>query len=427
MGSAGWLAFAVASIGCSSKQIWSGDAQEIPEEPNVTPDETSPPPDDGGSPPTEPSPVPGERPQFFIGQNTPDLTVFRTEVLDADPTFPRPDGVTLYTNIIPGTCSGATDGPCDINGNVNDFARTLDEYPGVALAVGLYLSDNYAGCGNQPLRALIGRDDPDVAGTLGQQYRDELDDLIVYLRDTGRDVYLRFGYEFDGPWNCYNRDFYRAAFRYAKGRVDAHSAANIFMVWQSATYPRDGEPNFFYDFSNPAHLEDWYPGDDVVDWIGISTFAWDPGHLEHQWSCLEPTSLPTTLYERAAEFAADHDKPLMIAESSPTAYRTRNADGQTDAGCILGNFGSETVSQDALWNDWYAPYFEFVRSRNEVGAFAYINSDWEAVAQFNCAAGAQAGQPDCTDGFWGNSRIQDANTIYSRFSEAVSGLSRSTP
>ena len=363
----------------------------------------------------------GDLVSFFVGQNSPDLSDFKTEVLDVDPSFPRPDGISLYTNIDPNLCSGIADAPCNLNGNINDFPSTLAEYPGIDLNVGLYLSDRFdtaTECQNRPLRALIGRNDADLQNGVGDLYRQELDDLIVYLRDTGRDVYLRVGYEFDGPWNCYNTDFFIEAFRYVKGRIDALGATQVFTVWHSATYPIDGDPAFNFDFSNPTHLDTWYPGDDVVDFVGISTFSWDRSYLDHQFSCLNTNAAPELLYSRAADFAAARNKELMIVESTPQAFRTKDL----DVGCVGNNFGSTPIAAENLWTDWYEPYFNFIRNRLEVKAFAYINSDWESVNQFSCAPGAQGGTATCTDGYWGNSRIQDNDLIRGRFADEVNAL-----
>ncbi|MER7273185.1 carbohydrate-binding protein [Dactylosporangium sp. NPDC000244] len=348
---------------------------------------------------------------FLAGQNTPDLSAYKTEVLDADASFPRPGGVTLYTNITPGVCNGLS-GTCNLNGNVTDFGQTLSQYPGAAVAVGLYLADG-PGCNNQPLRAIINRPDADIAGAPGQQYRQNLDNLITYLKNTNRSVYLRVGYEFDGPWNCYNTDFYKQAFRVVKQRIDALGAANVATVWQSATYPKDGDPTYKFDFSNPNHLADWYPGDDVVDWIGMSTFYWDGNFRQYQWACDTPTtSSPKSLYDRSLAFARSHNKPAMISEATPQAYRTANL----DASCTNVN---NRVSLGGDWTkigSWFDQYFAYVNANTDVlRAAAYINSNWEAITQFACPPGATAGSPNCTDGYWGNSRIQDNANIKANF------------
>ncbi|GAA2371840.1 carbohydrate-binding protein [Dactylosporangium salmoneum] len=348
---------------------------------------------------------------FLAGQTTPDLTALKQQVLDVDASFPRPGGVTLYTNISPNACNGLT-ATCNLNGNVFNFDQTLSEYPGAALAVGLYLADN-PGCNNQPLRAIIGRQDADIAGALGQQYRQNLDNLITYLKNTNRAIYLRVGYEFDGPWNCYNTDFYKQAFRVVKQRIDALGATNVATVWQSATYPKDGDAQYKFDFSNPSHLTDWYPGDDVVDWIGMSTFYWDANFRQYQWACDTPTTAsPKSLYDRSLTFARAHNKPAMISESTPQGYRTANL----DASCTNVN---NRVSLNGDWTkigSWYDQYFSYVNANTDVlRAAAYINSNWEAITQFACPPGATAGSPNCTDGYWGNSRVQDNANIKANF------------
>lgn len=90
----------------------------------------------------------------FVGQTAPDLAAYRSQVL-SDPSFPRPDGITVCTTIVPGVCDGLT-ARCDLNGNVTDLPASLAQHPGAAIAVGLYLADG-PGCYNQPLRALAGR------------------------------------------------------------------------------------------------------------------------------------------------------------------------------------------------------------------------------------------------------------------------------
>ncbi len=380
--------FAVAAIGALSLAVGSASAQV-----NLPPD---------------------GKVRFFAGQTSPDLTQFRQEVLDADPDFTTPGGITLYTNITPGQCNG-TEGECNLggSGNIMDFPLTLSQYPGAAVAVGLFLSDTPS-CDNQPLRALIGSNDPDITDGTGQAFRDRLDELLVYLRDTNREIYLRIGYEYDGPWNCYNRDLYVQAFRYVKGRIDALGASNIATVWQSATFLLDGDPNFFQDFSNPTHFDDWYPGDAYVDWVGISTFYFQDYNL-HQWACLDESIDPITLFDRALTFARNRNKPVFINESTPQAYQN---DALT-AGCVLTN-SVANVSTDGIWNQWYAHYFNYIENNSDViRAFSYINSDWEAISQFNCAPGSSAGNGDCTDGYWGDSRIQANQTIFDRFKAAV--------
>ena len=360
---------------------------------------------------------PNGKVRFFVGQTSPDLTQFRNEVVNADASFNAPGGITLYTHIVPGQCNG-TSGSCNLgnSGNIMDFNASLNQYPGAALAVGLFLADP-PGCYNQPLRALLNRDhiDPDLGNGVGQAYRDNMDNLINYLQNTGREVYLRIGYEFDGPWNCYNTEFYIGAFRYVKGRIDALGANNIATVWQSATFPQDGNPQYNQDFSNPNHFNTWYPGDQYVDWVGISTFYFND-YKTRQWACMQESIQPVTLFNRALDFARAHNKPVFISESSSQGYQNDTL----TASCINTNQQSNIGSANTIWNEWYADYFAFINANTDViRAISYINSDWEQISQFNCAPGASAGAPNCTDGYWGDTRIQANSTIYNNFKSEI--------
>jgi hypothetical protein len=86
-------------------------------------------------------------------------------------------------------------------------------------------------------------------------------------------------------------------------------------VWESASCE---ESNF----------ADWYPGDDVVDWIGVSYCDGKP-------------------VEATIQFAREHLKPVMII-----------------------------TTMQGGWNESFAPFFKFVNDNNDiVRAVMYINDD----------------------------------------------------
>nr|BFE61410.1 hypothetical protein GCM10020063_059360 [Dactylosporangium thailandense] len=149
-----------------------------------------------------------------------------------------------------------------------------------------------------------------------------------------------------------------------------------------------------------------------MDWIGMSTFCWDGNFRQYQWACDTPTtSSPKSLYDRSLAFARSHNKPAMISEATPQAYRTANL----DASCTNVN---NRVSLGGDWTkigSWFDQYFAYVNANTDVlRAAAYINSNWEAIAQFACPPGATAGSPNCTDGYWGNSRTIEAESYNSQ-------------
>ena len=146
---------------------------------------------------------------------------------------------------------------------------------------------------------------------------------------------MRIGYEFEGDWNGYQPDTFRAAFiRIASRLHELPNASDIATVWCSGGAS-----------AGPLELDQimqYYPGDEWVDWWGIDTF--------------ESTEL---LSEHTAAFckaAGLHNCPMMIGESTPRYV-----------GVLDGA---------ASWEKWYAPYFELIHRQPEIKAISYINWDW---------------------------------------------------
>ncbi|MGI5472301.1 endo-1,3-beta-xylanase [Streptomyces sp. CA-132043] len=364
----------------------------------------------------------------LMGQDSDTLAEYKRDVLDQSGLdAPTPGGVTLYTNLVlggsPAPLAGM-DTPVNWGSGTVDFKGTLAQYPDSALAVGLYLSDATSGCNNQPLRAIIGTNDSDVTSgspNLISQYRAKVDEMVTKLKSYDRQVFLRIGYEFDGPWNCYNADYYKKTFAYIKGRIDALGATKVATVWQSAAWPIDtstDHPEWNYIVTDPGHFDAWYPGDQYVDWVSLSAF-YGAGSLNTQWGCGSYSASPTGLQNRVLDFARGHGKPVMIAESSPQGYDN----GARTKSCIMRKRPAAT-SADTIWNEWYKPYFSWIEAnRDVIRAAAYINTDWDSQTQWQCADGASAGEPGCTNGYWGDARIQADPSIRDRFLAELRGSS----
>lgn len=94
--------------------------------------------------------------------------------------------------------------------------------------------------------------------------------------------------------------------------------------------------------SSPVPLHDMYPGNDAVDWIGVSLFQQpgNPSKMEHVYKVLD--------------YANKHRKPIMIAESTP-----------------FGGIFNTT------WQDWFAPVFQLIE-RYDIDMWSYINCNWNA-------------------------------------------------
>lgn len=148
-----------------------------------------------------------------------------------------------------------------------------------------------------------------------------------------RPIYLRIGYEFDGPHNELDPDEYRAAYKYIVDYMRKKNVNNIAFVWHSyASKPYQDYP-----------LSSWYPGDDYVDWVAISVFG-------HAYS-----SDFGPYCDDVLEFAKARKKPVMIAESSPINGINKYATN--------------------VWESWFMNYFSFIYQTN-IKAVCFINEDW---------------------------------------------------
>ncbi len=193
--------------------------------------------------------------------------------------------------------------------------------------------------------SLVGGEEPILKGE-----RDtEIKTLGTWLNSLGeRPIFLRVGYEFDGTaWNYYQKESYKAMYRYVKDYLDGMGVDNVAYVWQSKGWDTSSE-----------EMEEWYPGDEYVDWCAYSYFAYPDTEM--------------------INFARSKDKPVMIAEATP-AFCTGKGDDEiyTDADI------KKPEIADKIWNEWFAGLFKVIEDNGDtVKALAYINTDWYAQAMW---------------------------------------------
>jgi hypothetical protein len=359
---------------------------------------------------------------IFLGQDSQTLTDYRINALDKDPNFPRLRGITLYTKISNSAKQGSLAGitaDTDYGAGVINFSRSLKEFPDAALAVGLDITDTHAGCKQIPTRAIAGMLGNGVDEKVIEDYRQQVDQLLIFLQQSARPIFLRIGYEFDGPWNCYDPVSYKAAYRFIKMRINQLKADNIATVWQSAAWPRN---QGIYQVTAADHLEKFFPGDDVVDWVSLSTF-YGESYRDYQWTCddlnpewFTPLVTPRSQQDRILAFARNHKKPVMIAEAAPVGF----SNSQLTTGCIFTN-RIKSISAKEIWNSWYTDWFEYIRANQDViRAVAYINTDWHSQNMWYCAPHSMAGEKECTQGYWADSRVQANPYILKKFKEEIS-------
>ena len=335
---------------------------------------------------------------MFIGQDSSTLS----DYVDAMPSD-NIEGITLYTRLtsnkigndaglsLAGVFGVANWGAGDVS-----FQNSLNESPGAALAVGLFLSDTPT-CKSTHTREL-------VAG----KYEDALNAMVDYFKGLApRKVYLRIGFEYDGPWNCYRPETFKAAFRYIHQRIQQRDAQNVATVWHSAVWPAPeiaGEFTSIYDHKRDDLLDQWYPGDDVVDWMGISVFYRDLS----RWNYV-PSDRPEDAQAKFLAFARQHGKPVLIAEAAPQGFRI----GGLTQSYTQKNL-PESVTAQQIWQGWFAPFFDFVyANRDVIRGVAYINTQWEAQPMWFCEQGETPSQ--CGQGNWGDSRVHVNDLIKSKW------------
>lgn len=115
----------------------------------------------------------------------------------------------------------------------------------------------------------------------------------------GKPMFLRYAHEFSNPWYSWSGAYgngpgtFIRAWRRVHGIFAEEGARNVAFVW------------------NPFQAGDtlYYPGDDVVDWVGIDVFNFGPV-VENGW-WLDFSSLMQGMYRPMSRYG----KPIMVAET----------------------------------------------------------------------------------------------------------------
>lgn len=313
------------------------------------------------------------------------------------------EGITLYTSIksaIPEKALPAIASKANWKAGDVDYEKSLAESPQAALAIGLAFDT----CKQ------INHQQKIVDG----KYDQTIQRLATYLKSISpRKVFLRIGYEFDGPWNCYTPELYKKSFIKITNAIRKAGASNVATVWQAAVWPDPtiaGENTKLYDHREPGMLESWYPGDKFVDWISISSFYRDLS----QWN-YKPVDTPQRAQGQMLDFARAKGKPVMVAEAAPQGYRIAN---QTKSFIHLNE--EKPFSADKIWNAWFNPFFEFIyQNKDVIRSVAYINTHWDSQPFWQCTPGIPAGSEGCNNGNWGDSRVQANPLIKKRWLEQI--------
>lgn len=281
---------------------------------------------------------------LIAGQSRDEFGEYLNEVSGRGHEAPLPGGAAFYTSLdLSGVKRPHANAPGD---NFQDLPYLLMAQDPLVIQIGLWLSRE------QLYQIVAGERDAQIA------------ELHAALQALQRPVFLRIGYEFDGPHNRYPPEVFAAAYRTIARPM--RESADILLVWHSyAMLPTYME--------HP--LADWYPGDEWVDWIGVSFFqVTNEGYHE----------APNR--EAVLAFAREKAKPVLVAEASAIRYTVRQ----------------KQQGGAAYWDYWYKPFFEFVEGNPEIRAVSIINVNWDSQNQHRALD-------------WGDARINADPEILQRW------------
>jgi hypothetical protein len=172
-----------------------------------------------------------------------------------------------------------------------------------------------------------------------------LDTLAMTLKDHKNTIYLAVGYEVNNPRYALSISNYLKAHRILVERLRASDLQNVAYGWHLFGMKAMEE-------ALQIPIESCYPGDDYVDWLGLSVYT----NSVHQFA--EDAYFNELIIDEAVLFAADHDLKIMLCESN--AHIEKKQFGYTG---------------DSLWVDWYEPLFKIIRQHN-IFAHSHIFYDF---------------------------------------------------
>ncbi len=221
-------------------------------------------------------------------------------------------------------------------------------------------------------------------------------------------VFVRFGPQMNAPWVPWGQqpEAYREAFRVLAAALD-DKLEDAVLVWSptsaedypfrdpSATAPTGGalgaldtDGNGVWNFDDDAYTP-YYPGDDVVDWVGLSAYHDDtdgtdgtsvrntvpaPGEFE---TLLDPTSStgPPAAEDFYTAYASGRDKPLMVETA---AFYSPDIQGASEED-IKSSWWNQVLAAPGNGYDQIGAvvWNETIEHRQD-GA---VSVDWRATAQ----------------------------------------------
>lgn len=190
-----------------------------------------------------------------------------------------------------------------------------------------------------------------VDGRLDEQ----IEQFMTYLQQQWcrpqRHVFVRVGYEFDNPDFRYSTTdqpaLYAMAFRTLVQACPCRDQVDF--VWHS----------WAASLTSAEELMAYYPGDDVVDWVGVSLFTQLYSNDNANTATATATTAPGASLDNTVRPVLDLarnvlNKPVMIAESTP--------------------YGGMDALADP-WHDWFQRVLDLIQDY-DIAMWSYIDCDW---------------------------------------------------
>ncbi len=157
-----------------------------------------------------------------------------------------------------------------------------------------------------------------------------IDSWATGLAAWGKPVLLRFGHEMNGDWypwsagaNGNTPEQFIEAWIYLHDRFTAAGAENVFWVWSPFASAGDAEQGEI------VPLDDVFPGDDYVDYVGASGFNW--GDTPQPWGVAGWDTFSDIFEGIYAELQELSTRPVIIAETASAELGGSKADWITSA------------------------------------------------------------------------------------------------
>ncbi len=236
-----------------------------------------------------------------------------------------------------------------------------------------------------------------------ENYSEYVRKTIDYLGNSGLKIILRFANEMNVGPNGADAESYKKSFRYVADY--AHTKSNIAMMWA----PNDVG-------ALDRSFKDYYPGDDYVDWIGVSLYAnkyfqgvknYDVNqeNIDNTYFFCGEYSHPVLKLEPIVKFMNENNinKPLAISECGTPYY--------------ISSTGEDTTAWGAM--RLRQLYGELIRAYPQVKMICYFNVKIDGEKQFHALYGNDALLNTYNEAVNDNIFITDvsksADFVYSKF------------